>query len=327
MDTAAASVLVITRDQDLTADLVIRALADRDQRVVRFDLADFPERLTEIAYLVPGRGRWTGALRGPHRDVDLSAVRAVLYRKPSRIRPHPQMTSTEQQWAAAEAGAGFGGLLTALPGVRWVNHPTRIVDADQKPRQLAVADQLGLTVPATLLTNDPDQARDFCRVHQLTGVITKALRGGPASENHQHVALWASPVTAEQITDSVRRTTHVFQARVPGVAVRMTVVGEQVFATRLDPATGGRRVEVVDWRQHDGLIHTPIDVPDDVATAARSMTARFGLRFAAPDFQIDTAGRWVFCGDLNPNGQWAWQTALRDRIAAALADELTTTPE
>ena len=56
--------------------------------------------------------------------------------------------------------------------------------------------------------------------------VYKPLHGGPSSEAGQHVALWARTVTAGDISDAVRRTAHLFQARVPGAAVRMTVVGE-----------------------------------------------------------------------------------------------------
>lgn len=317
-----ASVAVITRDQDTAADLVVRELTIRGVAVFRFDLADFPERLTQAAYLVPGRGRWTGALKGDRRDVDLSAVSAVWYRKPSQFRFHAGMSATEQQWAAAEAFAGFGGQLAALPDVHWVNHPHRIAEADHKPLQLARADACGLTVPASLLTNDPEEARAFCHVHRDTGVIYKPMRGGPVSESGQHVALWANTVTAEDITDGVARTSHLFQARVPcAYSVRLTVVGDRLFAARIDAPDGST---AVDWRKdHDHLAYTPIEVPDDVAAGTRRLVRSFGLAYAAIDYVVTPDGQWAFIGDLNPGGQWAWiqhHTGLP--IAAALADEL-----
>lgn len=320
-----SSVVVITRDEDVTADLVCAELVAREVPVVRLDLADFPERLTQVAYLVNGRAHWTGALVGRYRDVDLENVRSVWYRKPSTFRFHEAMTSTEQQWAAAEATNGFGGVLTALHSAAWCNHPHLSAAAELKPRQMATAVACGLRVPDTLLTNDPEQARDFCSVHRADGVIYKPLRGGPASENGQHVALRAVPVTAEEIDENVRRTTHQFQARVPcAYAVRMTVVGRRLFAVRLDPPSGAD--EALDWREYDtaDLRYTPIDVPRPVAGGVLRMMTAFGLRYAAPDFIVDHDDQWSFVGDLNPNGQWGWiagHTGLP--IAAALADELT----
>jgi D-alanine-D-alanine ligase-like ATP-grasp enzyme len=46
------------------------------------------------------------------------------------------------------------------------------------------------------------------------------------------------------------------------------------------------------------------------------------LRYAACDFSVDHDGRWYFL-DLNPAGQWAWDSPVGDDIAEALADALT----
>lgn len=314
----AAPVVVITQDMDITADLVIAELDRRGVGLVRFDLADFPETLTQVSYLVPGRTRWTGALRGPLRDVDLSAVRSVWYRKPAPFALHSGMTATERQWAAAEAEMGFGGLLAALPA-RWVNRPDRIALAGRKPLQLSTAAACGLRVPESLLTNDPEQARLFCSTH--SDVIYKPLTGGPGSEGGHRVALRADTVTADQITDGLRRTTHLFQTRIPcAYSVRVTVVGRRVFAVRIDTPGG---VDAVDWRAvHDQLSYAPIDVPADVAVRLNAVMDELGLVYAAPDFVVDHDGRWWFHGDLNPGGQWAWITPLRQDITRALADEL-----
>lgn len=321
------SVLVITRDYDTTADLVVDELDWRGVRTVRFDLADFPQKLDQIAYLVNGRTRWSGAIRGRYRDIDLSTVRAAWWRKPSHYSPHAGLTSTEQQWATAEAITGFGGLLAALPAVRWVNHPHHNAEAEYKPHQLSAAAHAGLTVADTLITNDPDHARLFCRTHAEHGVVYKPLRGGPGSENGQHVTLRASSVTESGIRETVRATTHLFQERVPcDYAVRMTVVGARIFAVRLDPPAGSA---ALDWREYpsDQLTYTPVAVPAPVAAGVHRLTASFGLVYAAPDFIVTPSGEWVFHGDLNPNGQWGWiagHTGLP--IASALADELTQEP-
>lgn len=319
-----SSVVVITRDQDVTADLVCAELVTRAVPVVRLDLADFPQRLTQVSYLLNGRAHWTGALVGRYRDVNLEAVRSVWYRKPSRFRFDEQMTPTEQQWAAAEASNGFGGVLAALPTPRWCNHPHRSAAAELKPAQMSVAAGAGLSVPDALLTNDPNHARDFCRSHRAEGVVYKPLRGGPASENGRHVALRTVAVSAEDITDDVRHTAHLFQARVDvAYPVRVTVVGHRVFAVRID-TTGA--TPALDWRDVPDThsTYTPIDAPDAVVDGLHRVMAAFGLVYAAPDFLVDRDGRWWFIGDLNPNGQWGWiagHTGLP--IASAIADELT----
>ncbi|MCP2165589.1 ATP-grasp ribosomal peptide maturase [Goodfellowiella coeruleoviolacea] len=315
-----ASVLVITRMGDPTADLVIVELYRRGVPVVRFDLADFPECMVETARIDSDSREWAGELRTPHRVVSLAEISAVWYRKPTGFAVHERMTATEAKWAAAEAAAGFGGLLSALD-VRWVNHPHANASADQRPRQLAVAAASGLTVPATLVTNSPERARDFCRDHAGTGVIYKPLTAGPRTENGEFVALYATTVRAEDITDDVARTAHLFQARVPcAYSVRVVAIDGRLFATRIDQPPDS----TVDWRaDHDRLSYRPITVPDAVAAGLRRMMAVLGLVYSSSDWIVTPDGEWTFLGDLNPNGQWAWLTPIQDEVTHALADCLT----
>jgi hypothetical protein len=51
---------------------------------------------------------------------------------------------------------------------------------------------------------------------------------------------------------------------------------------------------------------------------------RLYLVFSALDFAVDEDGRWIFLGDLNPNGQWGWIEGYLPelRITAAIADVL-----
>jgi hypothetical protein len=111
---------------------------------------------------------------------------------------------------------------------------------------------------------------------------------------------------------------HLFQQRVDKVAdVRLTAVGEHLFAVRIDGAQG------LDWRRdYDALSYTLIETPPEVANGVRAYLDAFGLVFAAFDFGLDVQGRhWFY--ECNPNGQWAWfPDEITEQITAALADQL-----
>ena len=48
----------------------------------------------------------------------------------------------------------------------WINEPARDAVASHKPYQLALAQQIGLDVPPTLMTNDVEEASAFWRRHE-----------------------------------------------------------------------------------------------------------------------------------------------------------------
>ena len=136
------------------------------------------------------------------------------------------------------------------------------------------------------------------------------------------MALYTTPVTADEITEDVGHTMHLFQERIHPKAfeVRLTVVGEKMFGLRINARTEAGRT---DWRaDHDELVYCVTEVPADVRQGVTALLKQLGLVYAALDLIVDDQGRWVFAGDVNPNGQWAWDHPLREAIADALAEEL-----
>ncbi|MBA6437475.1 ATP-grasp ribosomal peptide maturase [Streptomyces sp. GMR22] len=314
------TVLVLTRPTDATADLVIAELNERSVPVHRLDPGDFPESLSMAARIGPDRTSWEGALRGQHRDVSLTDVRSVYYRRPAAHRLHPDMSGQDARWAAAEARVGFGGLVAALPCL-WANHPQRNALAALPPVALAAAARSGLSVPRTLITNDPAEAREF--VAALPGRVAayKALgTTHPSDHDDRPQALWTTQVQPGEIDDSVRRTAHQFQEWVDkAYEVRLTAVGHQLFAAEIHAGSDASRL---DFRaDYDSLIYKPCEVPERIARGVHMLTLMFGLQYVALDFLVNPQGRWYLI-DVNPNGQWGFIPDPRTPITRALADLL-----
>jgi glutathione synthase/RimK-type ligase-like ATP-grasp enzyme len=124
-------------------------------------------------------------------------------------------------------------VLAAVP--RWLNHPCAIACAEYKPLQLHNARVAGLTVPDTVITNDADEARRFAKENGR--VVYKPLSAVGVSENDEYRLVYANPITAEDITDTVSTTAHLFQTWIDkAFEVRLTVVDDDFFAVRIDAA-------------------------------------------------------------------------------------------
>ncbi|MFE7132764.1 ATP-grasp ribosomal peptide maturase [Streptomyces sp. NPDC057638] len=315
------TVLVLTRPRlDATADMVIHELAERGVPVVRLDPADFPENSTLATRIGPGQDAWHGLWRGQHRDLRLEDVTAVYYRRPGGFKLHPGLSPEDAQWAAAEARAGLGGVLMALPR-SWINHPHRNALADCAPVALATAARCGLTVPETLITNDPQEARDF--VASLPGrrAAYKAVGNcGPTAHDGQQYALWTAPVTVDQITDQVAHTAHLIQQWVDkAYEVRLTAVGNRMFAAEIHAGSEASRIDF--RRDYSSLTYVVREVPDPIRRGVLAVMRAFGLRYVAMDFLVSRGGGW-YAVDVNPNGQFGFVPELRDPITKALADAL-----
>jgi ATP-grasp ribosomal peptide maturase len=310
--------VIVTQPFDVTADYVVAELHKRGVPVFRCDPGDFPRSLTLTAELGEG---WTGRLHLPNRAVDLEDIGCAWYRRPTMFDFPDALSAAEHRWVTAEARLGFGGVLAALP--RWLNHPCGIARAEYKPLQLRYARTVGLTVPRTLITNDPHEARKFAKEYDV--VVYKPLSSVGVYEQGQYRIVFANRVNADDITDTVSTTTHLFQEWVhKSYEVRVTVVDRDMFAVRIDAHSPAG---AVDWRtDYDNLTYSVTAIPDTIRAKVSKLLELFGLRFAALDFIVTHEGGWVFL-EANPNGQWAWlQDSTELPIAAAIADALTKGP-
>ncbi|MFR9723880.1 ATP-grasp ribosomal peptide maturase [Streptomyces sp. MS19] len=313
-------VLVLTNPYDVTADLVLRLLAEREVPVVRLDPGADLHTDASLTATYGAGGQW-GTLRTPHRELDTSRVRSVWVRRPSPYEGPRGLGGQDRRFAAEQTLWGAGGVLASLPGAHYVNHPWRNRGAEFKPAQLSAAQRCGLRVPATVITNDPGEARTFV-ARQPGGVVYKPVRNTPYRVDGRPQSVWVREVRGAGITGAVSVCPHMFQIKVDKVFdARVTAVGDRLFGVRIDSPD-------LDWRRRqDAMTCTPIDVPEPIAHAALRYLSELDLLFGAFDFAVTAAGDWYFL-ECNPNGQWAWQPAETTAdIAHALADQLEKGPD
>ncbi|MCL6302938.1 ATP-grasp ribosomal peptide maturase [Streptomyces kronopolitis] len=315
------SILVVAAREDWPTDRVVKTLTDRGQQVFRIDASDFPQEATLTGYMDNVHKGWTGSLRTSHRSLDLHDVAACYFRAPNPFRLSPDMSQPERAFAAAQARAGFGGILNAL-SCRWVNHPWAMSRAEYKPVQLAAAQLVGLPIPRTLITNNPDEVRAFAR--RIAGpIICKPVASPVFIEANELKTVYTKRLTEADLDDlrGIETTAHLFQEWVDKAhEVRLTVVGERLFATEVH-ATSPKAHE--DWRSdYKSLKYTPTEVPSPLKYKVLGLMRDLNLSFGALDFIVSPHGEWTFL-EINPCGQWDWiEHATGLPIADAIADEL-----
>lgn len=204
-----------------------------------------------------------------------------------------------------------------------MSHPSAIWQAEYKPYQLRVAASLGLTIPRTVVTNDPAAIRSaFQRFGDL---IIKPTRTGHIIKDGAEYAVYTSRLLAEHLADleSARLSPSIYQALIPKkYDIRVTIVGDRCFAAAIDSPSDP--AAQVDWRQTENpkLPHYPITLPDALVAMLRQLMQQLGLAFGAIDLVETPEGEYVFL-EVNPSGQWLWIDEMLDLgITDAVADWL-----
>lgn len=316
------TVLVLAHPSDTVADLVVENLETRRVSVARLNPSRFPQHLRMAARIgdVP---RWAGSLTTDTNEViSLAEIRAVWRRSASQFVLDERMTGPELAFAYSEARRGFGGVLAALGNCLWVNNPVAAAHAEYKPVQLAAAAEVGLHVPETLITSDPQAAHDWAKKLGRP-IVYKPLSGVWHADEGALRLIYTTPIDDpdELLDPRMALTAQLFQERIPvAYAVRAMVVGKRVFAARIDTDSLAAQQ---DWRSdYESLRHSVIDLPHATNTALVELHRRLGLVYGATDLVCDTSDRLWFL-ETNQAGEFGWishSTGLP--IPAAIADLL-----
>ena len=297
--------LIVTNSTDATADFAESQFAAQQLPYRRIDTDEYPHR---VRLTVSPDG---AVLETDRQRLDLSEVRAVWWRRPIPPQIHGRDHAVAL-WAAEEARLALDGALRSV-SAHWVNHPDANRVAQDKIAQLRRAAQLGFAVPDWVLTNSTGVASEFLAGH-ADGVVAKPLGAGRLDDRR---TFWTSKIDGADAR-LLGAEPYLLQRFVSRRAdVRVTVVGEEVFAVSIDASVHPEAD--VDWRRAGRRAHHEVlDLDEATRRFCLVLAESFGLSFAALDFAFDGEQLWFL--EVNPNGQWAWlEVATGVPIAAALA--------
>jgi glutathione synthase/RimK-type ligase-like ATP-grasp enzyme len=315
--------LFLDQTEDIHADWVEAECDLRGVPYVRFRTETFPIE-TQLSIHIDN-GEIDGLIRMPERQVPISEITGVWYRRPGELTFDPALDETYSRFAEMEATEALDGLYRALWDRRWVSPPHALTAANHKIFQLRFARQLGLQTVPTLVTNDPAQAQTF--FHAVGGaMIYKPMRQvAIAYSDGAAYGIYTNLITQENLDEHLETIQYIpclFQQLIPKKhELRINVIGDRVWSTAIYTQEGGENL--VDWRpQTEQFRHEPYLLPSALEAKCLELTHRLGLRMSNIDMVVTPDGDYVFL-EINPNGQWAWVEDMTGLpLATALVDEL-----
>lgn len=213
------------------------------------------------------------------------------------------ISSAQRPFVAGEFRHLIEGLILD-PSILWVNPIDAVPIAERKVFQLRLAQELGLMIPPTIVTNDPDLLRGFASTYH-DGVICKPIYQGLVSQGGERYAVYTSPVESGELCDDeqLRACPTLLQKRVPkGTDIRVTFIGKEMFSVEIDsPDT-----KPLDWRRPgEPLRYRSVNIPSGVEDRFRQLLRCLRLSYGAFDFVRSPDGELFFL-EVNPTGEWAW---------------------
>jgi glutathione synthase/RimK-type ligase-like ATP-grasp enzyme len=290
-------------------DLVVR-------RVCAGLLADaVPFRLLDPRYfpghhgisLEFGGATVDGYLRFGAERVDLASISAIFARQPDTS----SLTTLDGKVRGYEADLHVGRLLEHFPGTV-MNRPSTQASNGSKPFQYGAIQQVGFSVPGTVITSNPLQ------VHNLHA----ELRGMPI---YKSVSSIRSQVALLDNRDGHLRDVAFcpvqFQEWIHGTDVRVHVIGDQTVATEIGSTA-------LDYRYPQKASEEPVlrevVIPGEVHEACVRLTRLLNLSLAGIDLRRSAIGEW-YCFEVNPQPYYAYFENRRGAVTRAIVEYLAAT--
>lgn len=305
------TVLLLTETDDTSATLVQHHLARYGADAFIFSTRDFPLS-SDITLALDAEGHSCSLECGGIRH-NLTSVGAVWYRLPLPPRTPTLMTPVHADFARRESVQLLRSIWHLMRNALWVNDWRAVLSADHKPYQLAMAAANGISVPRTIITNNPNDAMTFfreCGGRAIYKTITPYELLTARDGNGCPPFIFTNLVSEEHLTahnDRIRYAPCLFQEYIDKcVELRVTIVGSDIFSMEIH--SQDHTSSTIDWRcatDPDALEYSACELPEAITHKLLTLMRSLGLLFGCVDMILTPNGEYVFL-EVNPNGQWYW---------------------
>lgn len=307
-------VIILSVPQDTHAHAMCEAIERKGGEVAIYYTTDFPERLG-LTIRPARRSAALAAHDSLRRELgaEWSSVwlRRTLFSNTPAAFDDGDRAIIEHE--CRQMRRSFLDLL--CPSAFWVNPLHR--QEPSKPAQLVAALRCGFQVPRTLASNDPSEILAFVRAAPGPVVFKTFCSLAPT-------AIVTEELLAEP--ELLRWTPGIYQHYVEKLyEVRVTVVGDRVFAVRIDSQATARGK--VDWREAQrtpggrpsDLTFETVVLPEFIEECCQRLMRSLGLVFGTIDLILTPARKHVFL-EVNPSGQFLF---VETEAGAPILDALS----
>ncbi|MDQ0593255.1 MvdD family ATP-grasp ribosomal peptide maturase [Chryseobacterium ginsenosidimutans] len=318
-------ILIITHTGDnFSIEKVTEYIDKNNCEVIRFDVDDYP--LKNKLSTSFQDGEWITILETPEKKHRLDDIAAVWYRRAYNIGNGLKEELDNKFYGAAmgEIRNTLFGFLESIDAYS-LGKPSVYRRLDSKEEQLKIADKIGLRIPETCLTNNPEEAKKFILKHQ--NVVAKMQTGFAIYEDGVESVVFTNVINEEKLEelDTLLYCPMQFQKKIEKKKeLRVTIVGRDVYAFEIDSQQS--EAAKIDWRK-DGvnLIDKwiPTELPTDVEAKLLELLDVYHVDYGAIDIIVSPEDEYYFI-EINAAGEFFWLDNLTEenQISKSIADLL-----
>lgn len=233
------------------------------------------------------------------------------YFRPENLEAIPELQPYRENQEAWLSAMAFDSTLWQWteysPSLNMVNRASAMASNQSKPFQAEIIRKSGFSVPETLITTSPNAVKVFLQKHKR--IIYKSISG---------IRSIVSEVGEEHLTRlaSIVNCPTQFQAYVPGIDYRVHVLGNKLFACKIQS-------KQADYRYDQQSDIEDVTLSPLIQEKCLALSAHLGLSLSGIDLRQTPDNEW-FCFEVNTSpGYTYFEQAAGQTISYHLADYLT----
>ena len=323
--------LIISLAEDPHAPAVAAALQSLGHSVVLWDAPAESSAIAASVLIERDRLAWR---IGEHVFSNHHFDAIWLRRRRSATLP-AGIHSDDRNFAYGEADSFYANLWSiASPRTRWIHSAAIATTGENKLLQLAMARQVGLLTPPSLISNDRKRILQFIAEAERTGqqVIYKTFKAAGWREGDLVKLKHTTPVSRADIEENalIEAVPGIYQQRIgKSFEVRATFFGHREVSVAIDSQRHPYGKE--DWRSAINLrgYLSKTMLPAEIYRKCRALMSLMSLDVACFDFIVDEDGTYYFL-EFNQQGQFLWveeecpEVRILDAFVSFVLDERPT---
>lgn len=216
------------------------------------------------------------------------------------------------QWSA------FLRNLIVFNKCKWINNPVDTYRAENKIFQLQVAEESGIKIPMTFVTNYVDFDINRDKKYVIKSIDTALFYD---FENNKEMFTYSNVVSGYELLESNLTSAPVIVQEFldPKIDCRVTFIDGKLFPIQI---TKNQQGIVGDWRlKKEELEYIPFILPKKIEESLIRIMNKLHLLFGGIDLAI-VNDKYYFI-EVNPTGEWGWLEDKNEmKISKAIMDAL-----
>jgi glutathione synthase/RimK-type ligase-like ATP-grasp enzyme len=317
-----SSLLIISNKGDITTDLVVKRLYQRDISFRRFNTEEFPQNVSCLIKLNNGDNQFS--ITTANWELSSNDIKSIWYRRPKNPDfTNISFTQEEFIFAIRESNSFLLNLWAILKDKKWVNNPFDLYRAERKAFQLKIATNCGFNVPNTIITNNFNAVSEFIEYNHRN-VIAKPISHGGFGKEDEYAIYTSDLENSEYVInkEDIQNSPFILQEKIKKkYDVRVSIFGTKIFAHKIQSKKDS---DDIDWRVLNPyeITYELLDLDHNLQDKIIQFMTLLNLKYCAMDFVVDINENWYFI-EINPNGQFAWlEIANGDKLIDSLIDLL-----